>query len=261
MKVTGLYVYPIKSLGGISLETAIITETGFAYDRYWMLVDENGIALTQREYPMLALFGVELLQDNVVVQLKGKELKIEKQKEDSEPMQCTLFGNGVAAIQEKAEYSEWFSDLLQTKVYLVRKATNPKRFVKNHPDAIVNFPDSNPFLILGESSLMNLNSKLDTPVPMNRFRPNIIFSESTPHIEDQWDSIQISDAIFEVTKPCARCNLTTIDQSTAAVGVEPLRTLTQYRRFDRKVLFGQYLKTINKKVGEIKVGDELHILS
>ncbi|MEM8526507.1 MAG: MOSC N-terminal beta barrel domain-containing protein [Bacteroidota bacterium] len=261
MKITALYTYPIKSLSGISLEAAKITATGFSYDRLWMLVDENGSCLTQRDYPKMALFQVTLAENTILVQFGTETLRIDKELSYIVPLECTIWGSKTMAHQELSEHSEWFSDLLNANVRLVRKLEQPKRSVKNHPDAAVNFPDSNPYLILGESSLSFLNSKLETPVSMNRFRPNIIFDGGVPHIEDKWKSIRIGAAIFEVTKPCARCNLITIDQSTAAIGTEPLRTLAQYRRSSKKILFGQYLKSVEMEGKIVNVGDELHCRS
>ncbi|MEN0046461.1 MAG: MOSC N-terminal beta barrel domain-containing protein [Bacteroidota bacterium] len=259
MKVTALHIYPIKSLGGISLESAEITPIGFTYDRYWMLVDEHGKAITQRDYPILALFQLKLSEDFVHIKFKDQELKIPKVIETSEEeIECTVWGKSVIANKELFQKSDWFSDLLKAKVQLVRKSKQPKRLVKDHPDAFVNFPDSNQYLILGEESLANLNAKLSSPVPMNRFRPNIVFSGGTAHLEDQWTNIQVGESVFEVTKACARCNLTTINQETAEVGIEPLRTLAQYRRFDRKILFGQYLKVLKKGDGIIKLGDAVY---
>jgi len=260
MEITGLFIYPIKSLGGIPLGVAQITATGFDYDRYWMLVDENGICITQRDYPILALCSVKLLQDTINIRFEEQELNITKTLEESGQMDCIVWGNSVAAVPELPESSEWFSDLLKTKVYLVRKSAHPKRLVKKHPDAAVNFSDSNQYLIIGEHSLAHLNSKLETAVPMNRFRPNIVFSDGTPHIEDQWHSIRINNSTFEVTKPCARCKLTTINQSTAEVGIEPLRTLSRYRGLEREVLFGQYLKVLGDEKGVVSLGDELQVL-
>lgn len=257
MKITELHIYPIKSLGGIALETAETTPIGFAYDRYWMLVDENGQAITQRDHPILALFKLNLSEDFVRVEYKKQELKIPKILEQREEMECVIWGNQVIANKELPHYSHWFSEILKTKVFLVRKSILPKRTVKKHPDTFVNFPDSNQYLILGEESLANLNEKLTSPVPMNRFRPNIVFGGGTSHIEDEWNTIQIGTARFEVTKACARCNLTTINQETAEVGIEPLRTLSQYRRLDRKVLFGQYLKVAKNEMGSINIGDEV----
>jgi len=258
MKITQLHIYPIKSLGGIELEAAEITSTGFTYDRYWMLVDESGQAITQRDYPILALFKLNLLEDLVSVKFENQVLEIPKVLEQEEEIKCMIWGNQVIANKEQSQHSDWFSEILKTKVALVRKSIAPKRIVKNHPDSFVNFPDSNQYLILGEQSLANLNEKLESPIPMNRFRPNIVFSGGTPHIEDQWNAIRIGNSQFEVTKACARCNLTTINQVTAEVGIEPLRTLSQYRSFNRKVLFGQYLKVVKSETGKIKIGEEVH---
>lgn len=258
--ITNLTTYPIKSLGGIPLDTAQLTATGFAFDRYWMLVDENGKFITQREIPMLALFRLTMSEDHISVKFNNEEIKIDKATHESKEVECTLFGDKVAAIKEHPPISDWFSDMLGTNVRLVRKAESPKRAVKNHPNFYLNFPDGGQYLILGQSALDNLNSKLDAPIPINRFRPNIVFSGGMPHVEDAWRSIQIGDTVFEITKPCERCGIPAINQETGEVGIEPVPTLAKYRRFDKKILFGQYLKLVDSKSSAISIGDHLQIL-
>jgi uncharacterized protein len=259
--ITQLFTYPIKSLGGISLDTAKLSATGFDYDRYWMLVDENGKFITQREIPILSLFRLTMSEEHITVKFKNEEIKISKTIDESSEIECILWGDKIAAINETPSISEWFSDMLGTGVRLVRKAESPKRAVRNHPDFFLNFPDGGQYLILGQGALDNLNSKLNDPIPINRFRPNIVFSGGMPHIEDAWRSIQIGDAIFEITKPCERCGIPAINQENGEVGIEPVPTLAKYRRFDNKVLFGQYLKWLGGEGAAISIGDHLQILA
>jgi uncharacterized protein YcbX len=259
--ITQLFIYPIKSLGGISLQQARIADTGFAYDRYWMLIEQDGTFITQREIPDLALFKLTDAGNSFSIRYNGQEIAISKEVPENESanIACTIFGKEVAATRENTLVSEWFSDLLKTNVQLVRKSSTPKRLVKNHPNSYINFPDASQYLILGESSLDHLNEKLATPLPMNRFRPNIVFRGGTPHVEDSWKSLQIGDAKFEITKACGRCKITTIDQESGVVGEEPLKTLSTYRLHDRNILFGQYLKLLDAGNGVIQVGDQLRV--
>lgn len=255
--VSQLFVYPVKSLGGINLNEAAIAETGFKYDRYWTLIDDNDKCITQREIPRLSQFQLSMKEDFIVVTYNNQQIEIPKHSSTSGEIACTIWGETVLAVKEKNDYSEWFSDMLTTKVQLVRKSSNAKRPVKNHPTAAINFPDAGQYLILGESSMEYLNQRLDAPLSINRFRPNIVFHGGEPHIEDGWHIVRIGDARFEVTKACGRCKITTINQETAEVGLEPLRTLSTYRRSDGNIWFGQYLKLLSSRSKLLRVGDAI----
>ena len=123
---------------------------------------------------------------------------------------------------------------------------------------IVSFADAYPFLIIGQQSLNDLNSRLEEKVPMNRFRPNFVFDGGEPFDEDKWKKFKIGDIIFEAVKPCSRCVTTTINQETGEMKQEPLKTLSQYRTKDNNVYFGQNL--IHNKAGKVAVGDSIEIL-
>jgi len=260
IKIKELYVYPIKSLKGISLDTAEITETGIKYDRYWMLTDENGLFITQREIPKLAMFHVRISSEYLVVQFKNEKIKIPIKLAHKEMKACEIWEEKINGYKESDAINHWFSTILGQKVFLVRNAELPKRSIKNHIESFVNFTDSQQYLILGQSSLDNLNTKLDQSISIDRFRPNIVFSNSDIHIEDSWSEIQIGTSKFTLTKACSRCNIITIDQETSEAGKEPLKTLTKYRFKENNVLFGQYLKLIASDDKLLKVGDEITVL-
>ncbi len=166
-----------------------------------------------------------------------------------------MWGQTIAAHKESDVISDWFSKRLGQEVYLVRPVQTSPRRVKNHPESKVGFSDGNQYLIIGQSSLDQLNEQLETPIDMNRFRPNIVFKGGVAHSEDNWKTIKINGATFESTKPCARCTVITIDQETGEKGKEPLKTLTKYRFRDNKIWFGQYLKFKQNETETIAVGD------
>jgi len=257
--ITQLYVYPVKSLGGISLETAQLSESGISHDRHWMLVDESGRFISQREIPELSLFKMSVTDGYFTVDYQGEVLRLEVSTTQTEETECVLFDDTLIAIKERKDYSEWFSDQLGQSVNLVRRAPNFRRHVKNHPGSVINFPDGGQYLLLGQGSLDKLNAQLDTPLPINRFRPNIVFSKGPAHAEDDWHKITIGDTHFEITKACGRCKITTVDQESAVVGKEPLSTLSQYRKFGNSVLFGQYLKLVDGTHKTLGVGDVLEV--
>lgn len=259
MKVSQINIYPIKSLGGINLIDANVEIAGFQYDRNWMLVDQTGKFLTQRSLPEMALLKVELQENSLLVyrQLKPENrIEIPFLENSGKNINSTVWDDTVNTLHVSSEVDQWFSAQLKTNCQLVKMDLDNKRYIGSKykvNNEHVSFADSMPFLIIGQSSLDNLNSKLEEPLPMTRFRPNIVFTGALPFAEDGWNNIQIGQVRFKVTKPCARCIMTTINQETGTKGKEPLKTLSQYRKVDEKILFGQNLIALDK--GKISVGN------
>ncbi len=167
----------------------------------------------------------------------------------------------MAAVEVSAEANAWFSRLLELNCRLVFMPPDVHRPVDSkyaHAQEPVSFADSYPYLLIGQESLRNLNMRLTEPVPMNRFRPNLVFSGGEAFSEDTWQKFRIGNQSFEAVKPCARCVLTTIDQQTAEKGPEPLRTLATYRLKNNKVLFGQNVLP-RSDARYIQVGDRIEV--
>jgi uncharacterized protein YcbX len=261
--ISALYIYPVKSLGGISLQYAEVTNRGFAYDRRWLLVDESGRFITQRTHPQMALISVELREKSV--EFKHKKINasflINMEIVSKEKVEVVIWDDNVLANKVSAEADEWFSDMLNIKcrlVYMPDESLRPvdKKFA--YDNEIVSFADAYPFLLIGQSSLNELNSRLPEKLPINRFRPNIVFTGGNPFDEDRIKSFSVGDISFYPVKPCARCVVTTIDQSSGVKNEEPLKTLSTYRKMNNKVLFGQNL--LHRGKGLISVGDEIKII-
>ncbi|MFC3559218.1 MOSC domain-containing protein [Pedobacter jamesrossensis] len=256
-------IYPIKSLGGISLKEAKIEERGLQYDRRWMLIDEQGTFITQRKHFELALLEVSLKDNELTVTFKkNKEQKVSFSLEESigESIAVTIWDDISNGFEVSKKVSDWFSDYMKMKVKLVKMSSEEKRLVDERyalDNEIVSFADGYPCLIIGQSSLDGLNEKLADPIEMNRFRPNFVFTGGTAHIEDSFSQFNLGNIAFSAVKPCARCVLITIDQQTGIKGHEPLKTLASYRTKEKKVLFGQNL--IHKGFGIIRIGEELKI--
>lgn len=265
LTLTEIWIYPIKSLGGIRLKEAKVLEKGLAYDRRWMLVDEEGKFLTQRVHPKMALF--KLTMDNehltIVHSQKHKSHTISLRPSiRSEQKKVIIWDDKVEAFEISAETSTWFSEMLQIPCKLVHFPEENRRMVDvtyatNNEN--VSLADGYPFLIIGEASLADLNSKMEAPLPMNRFRPNFVFSGGKPFEEDRWKEFFIGTNRFLGVKPCSRCVLTTIDQETAEKGGEPLRTLATYRKWDNKIYFGQNLLAIDHTF--VQEGDSITLLT
>lgn len=259
-KITGLYLYPIKSLGAISLKQVLLSEKGFEYDRFWMLVDTSGQFISQRQFPLLSCFQTAFSDKGIKVSYQNTHIDIPfEYPENSEQIQVQIWEDSLNAIKESDTINEWFSKHLGQAIYLVRQAKEEIRPVKRHEASAVNFPDSNQYLVLGESALAYLNQKLETTVPIDRFRANIIFEGGNPHLEDQWQDFQIGNTAFEATKLCSRCQMISIDQASGIQGKEPTKTLAQYRVINHKVCFGAFFK-LTKGFGDtITLGDLIEL--
>ncbi|MCZ4225116.1 MOSC domain-containing protein [Pedobacter rhodius] len=263
--LTEIHIYPIKSLGGISLSQAMVEDKGLQYDRRWMLVDASGTFISQRKHESLALLQVEIQDDQLLVYDKRDALQrisfpITTHSEEAIPV--VIWEDETIGFEVSITVSEWFSQYLKKPVKLVLMSEQTKRNVDQRyalNNEIVSFADGYPCLIIGQSSLDLLNEKLDESIPMNRFRPNFVFAGGVPHLEDRFLDFKIGDVVFKAVKPCARCVLITVNQSTGEKGAEPLKTLSGYRLQNNKVMFGQNL--IHKGSGMIKLGEKLQIKS
>lgn len=268
MFLSEINIYPIKSLSGISLESSIVENRGLKFDRRWMLVDENNKFLTQRDYPQMATVVVGVTENGLAVSSGNKSLEIPIQVDTNKTASVKIWNSRCRAQIYGDIINEWFSGILQKDCKLVLMPEETRRrvnyFYAVHKEDSVSFADGYPVLLAGESSLADLNSRLETPVPMNRFRPNLIVSGAEAFAEDGWKQIRIGAAVFHLVKPCARCVVTTIEQTSGEKqGVEPLKTLASYRiprrSVKKKILFGQNL--IAESVGEmVNVGDKIEIL-
>lgn len=270
MEISEINIYPIKSLGGISLSESIVEEKGLQYDRRWMLVDENGDFFTQREFSKMATMKVSLEKDNLRVTSDNQSIEIPFEPNTDERISVTVWGSRCEAVSYDNSINSYFADILQTNCKLVIMPEDSRRLVSQDYairklEDVVSFADGYPVLLIGENSLNDLNNRLFDPVPMNRFRPNLVVKDSEAFAEDTWKKIKIGDCVFHLVKPCARCVMTTIDQQTGiSDGKEPLKTLSTYRLVkskdgESKINFGQNLIAENFGVS-VKIGDKVEIL-
>ncbi|MFA0963090.1 MOSC domain-containing protein [Roseivirga sp. BDSF3-8] len=263
--ITDLYIYPVKSLGGIRLKKSEVTPRGLAYDRRWMLVDRSGLFMSQRKTPRMALIKLRQTEEGFEAYLDSGELapfKIPYLPETNElvPVKVQVWDDEVQARRVGKEADEWFTQVLGLRCSLVYMPDSSNRLVETayaKSGEQVSFADGYPYLIIGQASLDDLNSRMEEALPMDRFRPNIVFGGTEPFAEDRWKHFKINGILFHAAKPCARCVLTTVNQKTAEKGPEPLTTLATYRRKDNKILFGQNL--LHRGDGELKVGDTITV--
>ncbi len=265
--LSAIYIYPIKSLGGIRLDAAEVEARGLRYDRRWMLVDDKGQFLTQRQHAQMALLQVSLQPEGLEVRHKQGLLDplyipFTTEELSGQKLQVTIWEDTVPAQEVSEGMSAWFTAALGMPARLVHMPPQTQRPVDPEYAAggeVVSFADGYPFLIIGQAALDDLNSRLEQPVPMDQFRPNFVFEGGAPFAEDSWREFMIGKQSFRAVKPCARCVVTTINQATAEKSPEPLRTLATYRQQRNKIMFGQNL--LPDSAGMLQVGDVLQVLS
>jgi uncharacterized protein len=279
--MASLHLYPVKSLAGIECGELTVEPWGPAADRRWMLTTPDGDQLTQREHPRLALARAEPLPGGsaegapgtwgVRLTAPGREpLEVPAPPKGTGTVPVRLFGRKLEVAPAGPESSEWFSAYLGTRVRLVHLDA-PERRRRIDPDfasggETVSLADGFPLLVTAASSLDALNSLVaqgdhadEGPLPMDRFRPNLVVAGSAPWAEDAWRRLRIGEVVFRVAKPCGRCVVTTTDQSLGLRGKEPLRTLARHRRFGDQLVFGQNL--VPEHTGRVRSGDSVEVLA
>jgi uncharacterized protein YcbX len=269
LTLAGINRYPVKSCRGEALPTARLEPWGLAGDRRWMIVDEDGEAITAREVPELLLIEPRLVDGGLV--LSGPDLDDLLVRIPSGPsVEVTVFGREPFTVRlAEAAAHAWCSKVVGAAARLVyqddptRRAVNP-RF--SRPDDRVSFADGYPLLLASEASLTALNALIssgrhpaEAPVPMTRFRPNLVIRGAVAWDEDHWRRIQVGAAVFRVVKGCDRCVITVTDPATGVRGKEPLATLARHRRWDGKSWFAMNL--VPDTAGAvIRIGDEVEVL-
>jgi uncharacterized protein YcbX len=286
--LSSLIYYPIKACRGVEVDSARVERMGLEHDRRMMVVTPEGEFLTQRQYPRLALVTPKL--NNGALELSAPNydsIQVGIQSSGTPWLVNIWKSKGVHAIDQGEDAARWFSDWLGTSVRLVHFADGYQRRVSGeyavNEDDHTGFADGYPILLTSEAGLQDLNSRLEAPVPMNRFRPNMVVRGCAPFAEDTWNRIRIGNVELAVVKPCARCEVTTIDQRSTTPALaggarvaphdfggdpvdkqtlerskEPLKTLGKYRKHQLGAIFGQNLIPLNE--GRLKLGMFVEII-
>lgn len=259
--LSNIYIYPVKSLTGIRLASWPVSETGFKYDRQWMLIDTENQFLSQRRFPRMALIKTAIANTKLVLSAPGMSaLSIELEPWQGDTINSTIWHDQVDTIAVSAEADEWFSHFLGMTCRLVYQPSTVIRPVNPnfaHPTDRTALSDGFPFLLVSEESLAALNQAMDVEIPITRFRPNLVVSGCDSYAEDAWRQISIGSIRFRLPKPCSRCSVPTIDPETAETGKEPLTTLNRLRKWENKVYFGQ--NALHDSLGVLSVGDRITI--
>ncbi|SHJ04736.1 hypothetical protein SAMN02745146_2109 [Hymenobacter daecheongensis DSM 21074] len=262
--LTDLYIYPVKSLGGIRVTEAVVEPRGLRHDRRWLIVDERNQFMTQRQTAEMAHLKVAPAYNGFLLSHAARPellpLYVPFEATPERTLFVTVWDDMVFAWRGTPAADEWLSEALGRVCRLVYMSDMVMRATDGGAaDGDVSFADAYPFLVIGQASLDDLNTRLAEPVPMNRFRPNLVFSGGTPYEEETWRDFAVAGQPFVGVRPCGRCVVTTIDQHTAQKSAEPLRTLATYRTSGNKVMFGQNVTGPGR--GIVRVGDAVTVLS
>ena len=264
IELAGIYIYPVKSLRGVRLDEVTLENGRLPGDRLWILVDDDGRFMHQRDYPQMARVAAAITPSGIVASTAGlPDLAITR------PDPARARGNGVAhvrlwrrsapVVHVSREADEWFTKALGLPCHLL--AFVPDARALNVPDYEVHssLQDATPFHLTSESSLADLNARMPSPIPMNRFRPNLVVRGAPAYAEDAWKRIAIGENVFRWIKPCTRCAMTMTDQETGVRDRrDPLYTLSTYRRLGSEVAFGHYL-VADSWSGVLRVGDAVAV--
>jgi hypothetical protein len=264
VKLTALHRYPLKSGAGLSLDRAEVEPRGLAGDRRWLVVDANGRFLTGRQCPRLVLIRAEPEPGGLRLHAPGMPiLSLRAPAPGADRITIVIWNDDIDALPVACEAGEWlhrFLGMPARLIYMDEQTLRPVSPTYARPSDIVSFADAFPMLLVSQGALDELNARMLEPVPMLRFRPNIVVDGCAAHAEDGWRRVRIGTIDFDVAKPCTRCVFTTVDPARGVFDEsgEPLRTLKTYRRGERGITFGVNL--IPRGTGTLRIGDPVAIL-
>lgn len=254
-------MYPVKSLAGISLAEAQCESIGLKGDRRYMLIDNQGNFLSQRELPILTqISNVELTNEHVRMKIDNQQIELSEVRMTEELVKVTIWGQEVSAALMDEKINQSFSNFLKIPtrvVYLNDDTAREKLFVKDPGRTHVSFADGYPYLVTSQQSLDFLNHHVEDDIPIDRFRTNIHLDakDKDPFFEDDLEEFNIGSAKFKIVKPCARCTVINTDQQTGNRLKEPLKTLSLLRKKGNKIYFGA--NAICTQTGSIKIDDKI----
>ncbi len=267
LSLTSLHVYPVKGLKAIDLAEARCTERGVEYDRRWMVVDGDGVFMTQREHPRMATVWTDVDDRALTLSAPDRDsVSVAVAPRGGKTLGVRIWDDACEALAVSTEADAWLSEYLGTPCRLVYMPEGTRRESKAKyagPGRLVGFADAFAYLLTTPASLGEVNRRLAVKgvraVPMNRFRPNLVVDGAEPFAEDRWRRIRIGEVVLRFAKPCGRCQVTTTDQATGEVtGPEPLATLSEFRGSEFGALFGMNLVT--EAAGTIRVGDAVEVI-
>lgn len=255
--VDSLFIYPLKSAGGIPLKTAEVLPEGFRHDRAWMVIDQKGKFMSQRLHPKMALIKTALADNGIQLAASGMQDALIPFEAEGAFTEGVVWDDLCEVQEVSTLLNEWISDYMQEACRIVKmkkgavRPVDPRYRVKESDTTL--FSDGFPYLVTTTASLKDLSDRTGMELAMIRFRPNIVVKNSVPFEEDSWRKITIGPMLFHLVKPCGRCSIVNVDPATGKRGDEPLKTLNSYRKQEKKILFG--VNAIAEGSGTISLGD------
>lgn len=265
LTISELAIYPVKSMRQIQLQESALQFGGLKYDRRWMVIDDSGVMVTQRNVARLCLIQPELLNPEIDCSIK---LSAENMSDisvtvpdGSHTCKAKVWDDVCNAYDAGDDIASWLSEFLNIECRLVYFPDNEIRIVDQtygRPNDQTAFSDGFPILLTSQASLDDLNSRMNENIPMARFRPNIVVTGCEAFAEDRWTQLKVGDIYLHIVKPCSRCIIPSIDITNATKGVEPIKTMLAYRKRDNGIFFGQNI--ISNGQGSLAVGMKVHIV-
>lgn len=260
-RIAAIYIYPVKGCGAISVATSPVAEQGLRYDRNWVIVDDKGEALTQRDAHHMALIQPTVsASGELSLQAPGMTpVAVSPGNEGGKQQGVEIWDEPCVGRDQGDEVAQWLSNYLKIKTRLLRFdfEASTRMTEQTKPDGQASplaFTDCSPLLLISQESLADLNGRLEKPVAMGNFRPSLVIEGLGEFAEDTYKTMRTNGVTLHAAKPCARCVVVTIDQKDAiARGPEPLTTLSKYRKKGEKVMFGHYF--LPDRSGAMSVGD------
>lgn len=262
IRLSAIIRYPVKGIAGHSVARSRVEPSGLRHDRRWIVVDERGNFLSQRSLPRLALVGGTFDGTRLELTAPGRDPLHLTVPDGRRRTALTVWRDRVDGAAAEPAADRWLSGFLDRPcrlVYMDERCRRPLTSPLGRPGETVSFADGYPVLLISAASLADLNERLDRPLPMDRFRPNLVVEGCGAFAEDRWRRVAIGEAVFRHAGLCPRCTVTTVDQASGErAGQEPLRTLATYRRQEDGVVFGVNL--IPERTGEIVAGGTVAVL-
>ncbi len=265
MRITALYIHPVKSCAAVAVTKAEVGRRGLTDDRRFMIVDANGRFLSQRTHPRMALLVAELSGDQLVLRDRANqelgELRVPRvplARGDAPRRAVTVWRDTMDALA-LPESEAWLTRALGKPATLVYQPEETLRVIPEdragRTGDEVSFADGYPCLLTSETSLADVAARVGAPLEMTRFRPNVVVDGGAPFEEESLRTVLVGSVLFRHAKPCERCTVPNVDPTTGESGSEPIRTLAGYRAKEGAVFFG--INLIPETLGEIRVGDEV----
>lgn len=264
MDLSAIYRYPIKSAQGHSLDTVVVDRFGVSGDRRWMLIDDAGLFYSQRRLPQMALLEVVSIEGGLRLGLAGETIELEIPGGQHNEVSATVWEHTMLARSADDRINTWLSERLGEDLRLVffppdaNRPVDPAYLPDPEQQQQVSFADGFPLLIITQESLDDLNTRLPEPVPMDRFRPNLVIAGATPYAEDGWRRLRVGSTTLAIVKPCSRCAIPSINQQTAERDPDINRVLADYRRRDGVIYFG--MNAVVTAGESFAVGDTVEVL-